>query len=381
MRFARLALMALWLLAAGLVPAGSAGAAGSRCFAETGHCIEGRFLEYWEQNGGLAVFGLPIGAAGQEVNRDTGATYLTQWFERARFELHPENAAPYDVLLGRLGADQWAQNTTLPIMLVPEHGMPPEQRQPQAGCRWFPETRFNVCNEEGINGPLMRIGFLDYWESHGLSDPRMDADQRSLALLGLPITGMFLAYNSSGDFVLMQYFERARLEFHRREEGSLVLQGRLGAEVLHPMGPWQLVRSRIPAAVPVYQPGWLPADHQAPTFLFLESDGGEGCDPGCYTLAYQGKQPAEQLAFVLNDGYQGWGGDVIPPGMVSEEPITVAGAAGTLRIGSFGAGDTAVQVYIAVWESHGQTYRVSAESPTLTRDDLLRVLANLQSVK
>jgi hypothetical protein len=33
-----------------------------------------------------------------------GRMYLTQWFERARFEYHPENAAPYDVLLGRLGS-------------------------------------------------------------------------------------------------------------------------------------------------------------------------------------------------------------------------------------------------------------------------------------
>lgn len=27
------------------------------CFAETGHCISGRFAQYWAQNGGLAVFG------------------------------------------------------------------------------------------------------------------------------------------------------------------------------------------------------------------------------------------------------------------------------------------------------------------------------------
>jgi hypothetical protein len=33
-----------------------------------------------------------------------GNMYLTQWFERARFEFHPENKAPYDVLLGLLGA-------------------------------------------------------------------------------------------------------------------------------------------------------------------------------------------------------------------------------------------------------------------------------------
>ena len=28
---------------------------------------------------------------------------MVQWFERARFELHPENAPPYNLLLGLLG--------------------------------------------------------------------------------------------------------------------------------------------------------------------------------------------------------------------------------------------------------------------------------------
>ena len=50
----------------------------------------------------MAVFGFPITAVAIEVNRDTGEPYLTQWFERNRLELHPENQPPYDVLLGRL---------------------------------------------------------------------------------------------------------------------------------------------------------------------------------------------------------------------------------------------------------------------------------------
>jgi len=29
-----------------------------------------------------------------------------QWFERARFEYHPNNPNPYKVLLGRLAADR-----------------------------------------------------------------------------------------------------------------------------------------------------------------------------------------------------------------------------------------------------------------------------------
>jgi hypothetical protein len=39
-----------------------------------------------------------------EPNAD-GTMVLTQWYERARFEYYPDNPAPYQVLLGRLGAE------------------------------------------------------------------------------------------------------------------------------------------------------------------------------------------------------------------------------------------------------------------------------------
>jgi hypothetical protein len=66
----------------GTLPGAAQAQPRSRCFVETKQCIEGRFLEYWEQNGGLAVFGYPVTHARQERNRDTGTGYLTQWFER-----------------------------------------------------------------------------------------------------------------------------------------------------------------------------------------------------------------------------------------------------------------------------------------------------------
>ena len=41
-----------------------------------------------------------------EKSSTDGSTYPTQHFERARFELHPENAGtPYEVLLGLLGRE------------------------------------------------------------------------------------------------------------------------------------------------------------------------------------------------------------------------------------------------------------------------------------
>jgi polysaccharide biosynthesis protein PslG len=38
------------------------------------------------------------------VNPEDGKTYVVQYFERNRFEWHPENrGTPYEVLLGALG--------------------------------------------------------------------------------------------------------------------------------------------------------------------------------------------------------------------------------------------------------------------------------------
>jgi hypothetical protein len=99
-------LMAVVALAA-LAPAGVSAQTAQRCFSETGFCIEGRIREFWEQNGGLPVFGYPTGPQQQELIE--GKPFQVQWFERNRLELHPENARPYDVLLGRLGADRLAQ--------------------------------------------------------------------------------------------------------------------------------------------------------------------------------------------------------------------------------------------------------------------------------
>lgn len=75
-----------------------------RYFPETGHGVGGAFLRFWEQNGGLDSFGLPISDEFDEVLAD-GLAYRVQYFERARLEYHPQHAGtPYEVQLGRLGA-------------------------------------------------------------------------------------------------------------------------------------------------------------------------------------------------------------------------------------------------------------------------------------
>ncbi|HLT19366.1 MAG TPA: hypothetical protein VKZ96_07925 [Thermomicrobiales bacterium] len=84
-------------------------------FSETGHTLCGRFLNYWQSAGlefgdegvsyreSLALFGLPL----SEEFTDPATGYVSQYFERAIFEYHPENeGTPYEVLLRRLGVEE-----------------------------------------------------------------------------------------------------------------------------------------------------------------------------------------------------------------------------------------------------------------------------------
>jgi hypothetical protein len=78
-------------------------APGCRYFPETGHSLCPPFRAYWERNGGLAIFGLPIS---EPISEDVGGgARRVQYFERNRFEEHPEQPPAYRVQLGRLGAE------------------------------------------------------------------------------------------------------------------------------------------------------------------------------------------------------------------------------------------------------------------------------------
>ena len=153
-----------------------------------------------------------------------------QLFERNRFELHPENRRPYDVLLGRLGDEQLRRQGR------DWKSFPPGR--PKSGCQFFEATGHSVCES-----------FLGYWRSHGLEfDGRQAVGYaESLALIGLPLSEPALERNSSGDNVLTQWFERARFEFHpNNPDPYKVLLGRLGAEGPAPAGD---ACAGIPASV------------------------------------------------------------------------------------------------------------------------------------
>jgi uncharacterized lipoprotein YbaY len=188
-----------------------------RCFAETGYCISGRIREYWEQNGGLAVFGLPLGP--QQALTTEGGAIQAQWFERHRLELHPENPAPYDVLLGRLGVDRLAQQGR-------DWQSFPRPDPAEAGdaerCRLFSETGHVVCD-----------AFLQAFRAYGLSFPGRAGVtyEESLALFGLPISAP-MTETIDGKEYTVQWFERARFELHPENQPPYnVLFGRLGAEL------------------------------------------------------------------------------------------------------------------------------------------------------
>ncbi len=207
-------LLVLALSALTLSQVMTAQAAERICFREVPNCIEGRFAAYWRQNGGLPVFGFPLGPAHQESVE--GAAYLAQLFERNRFELHPENHPPYDVLLGRLG----------------------DERLRQLGRDWrsFPKLSGapgDLCFFSRATGHAVCSDFFVYFRTHGLSfDGRSGySEAESIALFGLPLSEPSIETNSSGDTVLTQWFERARFEYHpKNPDPYKVLLGRLGAE-------------------------------------------------------------------------------------------------------------------------------------------------------
>lgn len=170
----------------------------SRCFAETGYCIEGVIRTYWERNGGLPVFGYPTTELRIETNND-GWTGPTQWFERDRLEDHGAEG----VLAGRLGAG------LLELQRRPWQTFPKVNNAPQ-GCRYFAITGHSLCEP-----------FWSYWEQNG-----------GLERFGYPITELFAA-NLPEWSGTVQYFERRRMEHHTELAGTQyeVLLGLLGNEV------------------------------------------------------------------------------------------------------------------------------------------------------
>ncbi len=180
-------------------------------FSATGHSLAYGFKAFWERNGGLPVFGYPL----TEEFSENGVT--VQYFERQRFEWHPENPDPYKVLLGLLGV-QSARAQGL-LATAPFQSRP---RYARDGCDYFPQTGHYLC-----------YGFRSYWHAHGLEFGDAGSSYReSLALFGYPISEEF---QQNG--VTVQYFERARFEWHpENPDPYKVLLGLLGTDAVRAKG-------------------------------------------------------------------------------------------------------------------------------------------------
>jgi hypothetical protein len=68
-----------------------------RYYVVTGHTVCHAFLEFYDQNGGLNMFGYPITEFIKEGNR------VVQYFQRGRMEWHPERPLGQRVQLANLG--------------------------------------------------------------------------------------------------------------------------------------------------------------------------------------------------------------------------------------------------------------------------------------
>jgi len=95
--------------------------AGHRFFAATGHGITGLFADYWEQNGGVGVFGFPLSEPTREAVGANKAVTTVQYFERARFELAAGPNGQQTVRLGNLGRE-FALARELGVNPVPKDG-------------------------------------------------------------------------------------------------------------------------------------------------------------------------------------------------------------------------------------------------------------------
>jgi len=76
--------------------------ADKRFFPETSHTLSGAFKTYWDAHGGLPIYGLPLCEPFEEKSATDSLTYLVQYFERNRFEYHPDTKG---IALGLLGSE------------------------------------------------------------------------------------------------------------------------------------------------------------------------------------------------------------------------------------------------------------------------------------
>ena len=192
-----------------------------RYFPETGYTVPAAFMSYWAQYGGLPIFGFPITDAHMEKSATDGSQYLVQYFERNRFEYHPEfGGTPNQVLLGLLGAEL-TRGRVFPTV---------EPFADTTGRVYLDPTKHSLGEP-----------FLSYWQSRG-----------GLGVFGYPISEPEEEVNQSdGKTYLVQYFQRNRFEFHPENQPPYdVLLGLLGRDYMDVLDAKNAWGTPIPGGLP-----------------------------------------------------------------------------------------------------------------------------------
>lgn len=178
----------------------SAAASGKAYFPQTGHNVGWPFLQFYRTHGGLDSFGYPRTEAMQE----NGLT--VQYFQRARFEYHPEMPLGQQVQITLLGdmltKDQQPFAKVAPFTSSAQHA-------------FFPQT-----------GHSVNFGFLQYFNARG-----------GITVFGYPISEELRVASPHGPTTI-QYFQRARFEYHPEFAGTAyaVELGLLGDQQLTSLG-------------------------------------------------------------------------------------------------------------------------------------------------
>jgi len=150
----------------------------TRSFPETGHWVSGEFLAAYESiPNPEQVYGYPITDAFEANHSNDPDGTMIQYFERVRFEFHPENPAALRVTLTPLG--EYFYNLDGP-------GYPVMNPTNPSACRAIPEGGLQVC-----------YSFLRYFDGQG-----------GIARFGYPVSELI---RQNGR--LVQYFQRARFEW------------------------------------------------------------------------------------------------------------------------------------------------------------------------
>lgn len=146
-----------------------------RYFAETGHYVCDAFLGFFDARGGLGIFGNPI----TEAFNDPTFGLRVQYFQNVRMEWHPYNPPQYQVQLGLLIDELGYRFPLAPPDKIPAFNTTLRH--------YFPET-----------GHVVEYSFLDYFLEKG----------------GIDIFGYPRSEFMYEDGRIVQYFQRARMEWH-----------------------------------------------------------------------------------------------------------------------------------------------------------------------